>query len=118
MQTVASRENIPKKMLQFRLLLCLYAIGTNAGLKCLSSANDDVNYDDLRYVKRKFLTVENVRLALIEIINKILEVRDPRIWGMATTSVICDSKKLSVWDQNLMVKWHARYKGRGVLACR
>lgn len=26
-----------------------------------------------------------------------------------------DSKKISVWDQNLMVEWHARYKGHGVL---
>lgn len=115
MQTVGSKENIPREILQFRLLLCLYAIGTNTGLTCLSSANDAVNIDDLRYVKRKFITIENVRLAIIEVINKILEIRDPRIWGTATTSVICDSKKLSVWDQNLMVEWHSRYKGRGVM---
>ena len=114
-QTVASREDIPRDLLQFRILLCLYAIGTNTGLKCVSSANDSVNYDDLRYVKRRYITVENVRLILIEIINKILEIRDPRIWGTATTSVACDSKKISVWDQNLMVEWHARYKGRGVM---
>jgi TnpA family transposase len=114
-QTVASRENIPREILQFRILLCLYAIGTNTGLKCLSSANESVSYDDLKYVKRRFITVENVRLILIEIINKILEVRDPRIWGDATTSVACDSKKISVWDQNLMVEWHARYRGRGVM---
>jgi hypothetical protein len=91
-QTVASRENIPREILQFRLLLCLYAIGTNTGLKCLSSANESVSYDDLKYVKRRFITVENVRLILIEIINKILEIRDPRIWGIATTSVVCGTK--------------------------
>jgi hypothetical protein len=113
--TVASRENIPRDVLQFRILLCLYGIGTNTGLKCVSSANESVTYDDLKYVKRRFITVENVRLILIKIINKILEIRDPRIWGTATTSVACDSKKISVWDQNLMVEWHARYKGRGVM---
>jgi TnpA family transposase len=112
---VASRENIPRETLQFRILLCLYAIGTNTGLKCVSSANEFINYDDLRYVKRRFITVENVRLILVEIINKILDIRDPRIWGTATTSVSCDSKKISVWDQNLMVEWHARYRGRGVM---
>jgi hypothetical protein len=114
-QTVASRESISRDTLQFRMLLCLYAIGTNTGLKCLSSANESVSYDDLRYVKRRFITVENVRLILVEIINRILEIRGPRIWGTATTSVACDSKKISVWDQNLMVEWHARYKGRGVM---
>ena len=114
-QTVASRENIPREVIQFRILLCLYAIGTNIGLKCLSSANESVSYDDLKYVKRRFITVENVRLILIEIINKILEIRDPRTWGEATTGVACDSKKINVWDQNLMVEWHTRYKGRGVM---
>ena len=36
-------------------------------------------------------------------------------WGTATTGVACDSKKLGVWDQNLMVEFHSRYKGRGVM---
>src|SRR5206468_1788892 len=65
-QTVASRENLTKDVLQFRILLCFYAIGTNTGLKCVSSANESVSYDDLRYVKRRYITVENVRLILIE----------------------------------------------------
>lgn len=113
--TKVSRKSLEKEVLRYRLLLCLYAIGTNTGLKCVSSANDNVQYSDLRYVKRRFLTVDNVRQAIVEIINKILEIRDPRIWGIATTGVACDSKKLSVWDQNLMVEFHARYKGRGVM---
>lgn len=115
LHTKASRKNLEKEVLRYRLLLCLYAIGTNTGLKCISSANDNVQYSDLRYVKRRFLTVDNVRQAIVEVINKILEIRDPRIWGVATTGVACDSKKLSVWDQNLMVEFHARYKGRGVM---
>jgi TnpA family transposase len=115
LHTKASRKNLNKEVLRYRLLLCLYAIGTNVGLKCVSSANDDVQYSELRYVKRRFLTVENVRQAIVEVINQILEIRDPRIWGVATTGVACDSKKISVWDQNLMVEFHARYKGRGVM---
>jgi TnpA family transposase len=115
LHTKASRKNLKREVLRYRLLLCLYAIGTNVGLKCVSSANDDVQYSELRYVKRRFLTVENVRQAIVEVINKILEIRDPRIWGVATTGVSCDSKKISVWDQNLMVEFHARYKGRGVM---
>lgn len=113
--TVASRENLAKETLQYRLLLCLYGIGTNTGLKCISAANGDVKYSDLRYVKRRFITIENVRQMIVSVINKTLEIRDPRIWGIASTGVACDSKKISVWDQNLMVEWHARYKGRGVM---
>ena len=113
--TVASRESLPEETLQQRLLLCLYGIGTNTGLKPISAANGEVTYSDLRYVKRRFITPENVRAGIVDIVNRILAIRDPRIWGEATTGVACDSKKLSVWDQNLMVEWHARYKGRGVM---
>lgn len=115
LHSAATRENLSKDVLRFRLLLCLYGIGTNTGLKCISASNDNVKYNDLRYVKRRYITVEDVRQAIIEVVNKNLEIRDPRIWGIATTGVSCDSKKISVWDQNLMVEYHARYKGRGVM---
>lgn len=114
--TVASRENITKDKLQKRLLLCLYGIGSNTGLKRVSAANDEVNYSDLRYVKRRFINTANVRAAIVDVVNQILEIRDPRIWGEeATTGVACDSTKVSAWDQNLMTEWHTRYKGRGVM---
>ncbi len=113
--TVATRENLSRETLRVRLILCLYAIGTNTGLKSISSANNSVTYSNLRYVKRKFITIDGVRQAIIKVINKILAIRDPRIWGEGLTGVSCDSKKLSVWDQNLMAEWHSRYKGRGVM---
>ena len=113
--TVASRQQLSSKDLQQRLLLALYAIGTNSGLKRISSANEDVSYDDLRYIKRLFIDAPNVRAAIVKVVNKVLAVRDPRCWGEGTTTVACDSKKISVWDQNLMVEWHSRYQGRGVM---
>lgn len=115
MHTVASREHLTKEQLQKRLLLALYGIGSNIGLKRMSAANGDLNFSDLRYTKRKFISVANVRAAIVAVVNKILEIRDPRIWGEATTSLICDSKKLNAWDQNLMAEWHTRYQGRGIM---
>ena len=66
--------------------------------------NSAVKYSDLKYVKRRYITVENVRAAIVDVVNKNLAIRDPRIFGEATTGVACDSKKISVWDQNLMVE--------------
>lgn len=113
--TVASREFLAEEVLRFRLLLCLYALGTNTGLKAISAANTDASESNLRYVKRKFINVDAVRQAIVKVINKTLKIRDSRFFGEATTSVSCDSKKISVWDQNLLAEWHARYKGRGVM---
>lgn len=74
-----------------------------------------MEYADLKYVKRRYITVEDVRQAIIEVVNKNLDIRDPLNWGIATTGVACDSKKIRVWDQNLMVEYHAPYKGRGMM---
>ncbi|WP_284346743.1 Tn3 family transposase [Rickettsia endosymbiont of Oedothorax gibbosus] len=61
------------------------------------------------------MNTANVREAIVEVVNAILETRDSRIWGFATTGCACDSTKVSSWDQNLMTEWHTRYKGRGVM---
>ncbi len=114
-KTVASRENLDRTTLQKRLLLCLYGLGTNTGLKRLSAAASDTNYQDLRYIKRRFINKNQLRKAIAEVVNAIFEARLPQIWGEATTTCASDSKKFGAWDQNLMTEWHIRYGGRGVM---
>lgn len=115
-QGAGSREAISKATLYKRLLLCLYGIGTNTGIKRVSSLNGMGElYDDLRYVKKRYITAEYVRFAIQDVINDLLAIRDPAIWGYGTTIGAADSKKMSVWDQNLIAEWHARYGGRGVM---
>ena len=48
------REAIDRKELQKRLLLCLYGLGTNTGLKRVSASDPDIGFKDLLYVRRKF----------------------------------------------------------------
>ncbi|WP_100551500.1 Tn3 family transposase [Caedibacter taeniospiralis] len=115
MDTIGKNSNINATDLRKRLLLCLYGIGSNTGLKRISIANGDVSYSDLRYVKSRFINKINVRNAIRAVVDKVLEIRDPEVWGVATTSVACDSTQISAWDQNLMNEWHHRYKGKGVM---
>jgi len=113
--SITNKDSIDKDELLKRLLLCLYGVGSNAGLKRVSGANAGSSYSDLRYVKRRYINAENVRAAIVEVVNAIINIRDPKIWGVATTACSCDSKKIFCWDQNLMSEWHARYRGRGVM---
>lgn len=113
--TICDHEILKPETLWKRLLLCLYGIGTNAGMKRISSGNHDVTYNDLRYIKRRFITACRIRAAIVEVVNQTLVLRDPIIWGEGNTTVACDSKKIDVWDQNLMSQWHARYKDSGVM---
>lgn len=115
-QSVSSREVIKKETLTKRLLLCIFGIGSNTGIKRMSGISIDTEkYDDLRYVKKRFMTCQNIRFAIQDVVNEVNNIRDKSVWGEATTSCASDSKKMSVWDQNLMVEWHARYGGRGVM---
>ena len=54
METIARSSQINQADLQKRLLLCLYGIGSNTGLKRISIANGDVKHSDLRYIKKRF----------------------------------------------------------------
>jgi TnpA family transposase len=112
---LASRETLPRDVLQKRLLLCLYGLGTNMGLKRLADADRGTTYDDLRYVRRQYITKEQLRAAIAAVANAIFRVRRPTIWGEGTSACASDSKKFGAWDQNLMTEWHIRYGGKGVM---
>ncbi|WP_165000482.1 Tn3 family transposase, partial [Anaerophilus nitritogenes] len=73
------------------------------------------NYQDLLYIRRKFINKDNLRNAISAVVNNILKSRIQDIWGDGTTSCASDSKKFASWDQNLMTEWHIRYRGRGVM---
>lgn len=115
METVGRFSRFEIDKLITRLLLGLYAIGSNTGIKRISIANPDAEGSELQYVKRRYINPTNIRLAIREAVNAVIKVRNPAIWGNATTSVACDSKKLESWDQNLMTEWHGRYRGHGVM---
>ncbi len=114
-KSVSSRENLNPKVLQKRLLIDLYGLGTNTGIKRLSLGELGEKYQDLLYVRRKFIHASQLRNAIAEIINATFNVRLPHIWGEGTTTCASDSKKFGAWDQNLMTEWHIRYGGRGVM---
>ncbi|WP_348539311.1 transposase [Rickettsia endosymbiont of Oedothorax gibbosus] len=115
LETVGKSSNINSSDLQRRLLLCIFGIGSNTGLKRISIANDNVNYSDLRYVKKRHINATNIRNAIRTMVNNVLKTRNPDVWGEATTTVACDSTHLFAWDQNLMSEWHFRYGKKGVM---
>lgn len=114
-KTVANREILDRETLQKRLILSLYGLGTNTGLKRVSAGDHGESYKDLLYARRKFIHKDNLRNAIAEVVNAIFRVRMQEIWGEGTTSCASDSKKFGAWDQNLMTEWHIRYRGRGVM---
>lgn len=111
----ANREVLDHVLLQRRLLLCLFGIGTNVGLKRVASQQPSVSFEELRHVKRRFIQKETLHKAIADIVNGTFRIRNLTIWGEATTACASDSKKFGAYDQNLMTEWHARYGGRGIM---
>jgi TnpA family transposase len=113
--SVAGRERLERDTLRKRLLLGLYGLGTNTGLKRVSGADQSVSERDLRYIRRRFIHRDGLRAAIADVVNAIFAARHPEIWGEGTTACASDGKKFAAWDQNLLTEWHVRYRGPGVM---
>ena len=114
-KSVGQYQILEQASLSQRLILALYGLGTNAGLKRTSAASTQVTYDQLLHVKRRFIDADAIRDANQIISNAILNIRDKSIWGENGSACASDSKQYPVWDQNPMAEYHARYKGWGVM---
>lgn len=114
-KSAATREVLDREILQKRLLLCLYGLGTNTGLKRISQGDHGQTHNELIYTRRRYITQEHLRTAIIDVANAIFQVRQPHIWGEGTTTCASDSTQFGSWDQNLMTEWHLRYGGKGVM---
>ena len=93
------REILSPSVLQKRFLLCLYGLGTNIGLKQVSSMTNMTGagekYTDLRYIYQRYLHRDLLREAIRTVVNDTFRIRDSSIWGDGTTAVASDAKKFA-----------------------
>lgn len=102
--SAASREVLDRDTLQRRLLLCLYALGTNTGMKRVLNGDTGTSYKELLYTRRRFVQKTFLRKAIAEVVNATFAARRADVWGEGTTACASDSKKFGAWDQNLMTE--------------
>ncbi len=109
-----TKEVRTREQLRPLIILDLFAEGTNTGTKRVAKANHQYFYDELLYVRKTYFSVEALRNANGAVVNKILALRNPRLWGEGNACA-SDGKRFESWSQNLMTEWRSRYKGYGVL---
>jgi TnpA family transposase len=112
---MAGTGHLSAEVLAERLMLIIYAYGTNCGIRQVTSGAHTHTEEELRYVRRRYLTPETARAITVEIANATFAARDTTLWGQGSTAVGSDSTHFRAWDQNLFTEWHSRYGGRGVL---
>lgn len=113
--TVATRENLSREVLRRRLLLVLFGLGTNMGIKRVAvTGKHGESEATLRRVRHLFVNRANLRAALVKLVNATFAARDEMWWGTGTACA-SDSRKFGAWSSNLMTEWHQRYRGPGVM---
>ncbi len=68
-----------RDVIQERLLLTLYGLGSNAGIKRMSAGQQRTNYKDLLYIRRPYVTKDQLRAAIREVVNSTLRERSTAI---------------------------------------
>ncbi|WP_253905270.1 Tn3 family transposase [Arthrobacter sp. H14] len=113
--SISSRQNLDQDTLRRRLLMCLFGLGTNMGIKAIANAGGHTETErELRHVRRTFITKDGLRQAIVKVVNATFEARNPAWWGTGSACA-SDSKKFGSWESNLMTEWHNRYGGPGVM---
>jgi TnpA family transposase len=109
-----TKEVRARDVLRPLLLLDVFAEGTNTGIRRVATANQHHSYDELLYIRKYYCTIDALRNANAAVVNHILALRDPRLWGEGHACA-SDGKRFESWRQNLMTEWRSRYRGYGVL---
>ncbi len=112
-----TQNHLDPHVLFERLLLLVYAYGTGTGIRAAAAGDHPHTEDDLRYARRRYLTVDACRQAARIIANATFASRQAALRGEGTTAVASDSTHFSAFDQNIFTEWHSRYRRakRGVL---
>ena len=119
--SVASRTVTDPDVLRRRLLLCLFGLGTNMGIKRVADGAAAVRGDGGRHRGRAAADPPAVHQP------RQPAGRDPHrgqrdpgrrvtptLWGPGT-SCASDSRKFGSWSANFMTEWHQRYGGAGIM---
>ena len=73
-ESSASREALAHDVRNRRLLLALYALGTNAGFKRVAAGVADVSIDELAHVHRRYIDAGALRAACARVTNATLAI--------------------------------------------
>ncbi|MBK7301593.1 MAG: Tn3 family transposase [Moraxellaceae bacterium] len=98
-QSSRQRETLTQETIQKRLLLCLFALGTNTGIKRIAASGHDASYKELLHTKHTFLKripyeKPSPKSPTPHWLYVIL------IFGDGNLSCASDSKQFGAWDQN------------------
>ncbi|MGH3544368.1 MAG: Tn3 family transposase [Mycobacteriales bacterium] len=90
--SAAGRGSLDPDVLAERLILAIYAYGTNTGIRAVATGGRHNHSEkDIRYMRARYLNADTAQMIAIEVANATLAARQHIIWGAASTAVASDS---------------------------
>lgn len=87
---VAGSGTLPVEVLAERLMLAIYAYGTNTGIRAVAAGGGHGHTEDeIRYVRRRYLTRDTAQAVAIGIANATFAARQQTLWGDGSTADHC-----------------------------
>ena len=101
-----------------RYLQTLFAMGCNLGpTQASRHFASHVTPHMLSFVHRKHMSLEQLEAAIRELTELYLQLELPKVWGDAKT-VAADGTQYDLYDNNLTVGYHFRYRKMSLVAYR
>jgi len=113
--SVATGASIRADVLAERLLLAIYAYGTNTGIKAVAAGGHGHSEDDIRYVRRRYLTVGAARAIAVGIRTPPSPPAAPSCGAPGPPQWPRTAPTCGPSTRTSSPRWHSRYGGRGVL---
>lgn len=66
------------------------------GIQRVANANDHYSYEELLYVRKTHFSPEALRNANEAVVNKLLVLRNPRLWGEGASSCASDGSRFEL----------------------
>lgn len=95
MVSVAGSGALPPEVLAERLMLAIYAYGTNTDIRAVIPPGGSHSEEDVRYARRRYLTVPVASAIATALANATFAARDSDLWGAASTAAASDSTHYS-----------------------
>jgi Tn3 transposase DDE domain len=82
--SVAPRQSLSDETLRRRLLLVLFALGTNTGIIRMAGRDTGETEAALRHVRRLYINEDKLRRTIVRLVNATFAARDWGLWGTGT----------------------------------
>ena len=101
-----------------RYVLTAFTYGCGLGpSQAARHLEGDVSADQLRFVDRRHIDIEDLRSASADLTNLYAQFELPRLWGTGD-SAVADGTHFQTFEDNLLAEQHIRYGKTGGIAHR